>query len=281
MSTVPVRKVIDQWWRELAMMLVAIVWWIPFYFLVNISVRPASDVFKPAIQPPSSVDLSNFATAWKGTAGLPVSTALLNSFIVTVISVLTLVGIGSICAYAISRRRGRMGGLLYGMFAVAIILPFQLGIVPTYAAFRSLGLVGNLAGMIVLEVGLQLPLVVFLYTGFARVLPRDYEEAARVDGAGQFRVFRSVVFPLLRPITGTVAILTSISIWNDFFNPLIFVSGTPSATLPIAIYGFVGEFASQWNVIFAAVIIALLPMLAFFVVAQRQMVKGFAGGLKG
>jgi raffinose/stachyose/melibiose transport system permease protein len=135
--------------------------------------------------------------------------------------------------------------------------------------------------MIVLEVGLQLPMVVFLYTGFARAMPREYEEAALMDGAGQIRVFYSVVFPLLRPVTGTVAILTGISIWNDFFNPLIFVSGTPSATLPIAIYSFVGEYASQWNVIFAAIIIALLPMLAFFLVAQRQMVKGFAGGLKG
>jgi raffinose/stachyose/melibiose transport system permease protein len=275
------KRFLAHWWREVAMILAACLWWIPFYFLINIAVRPDADLLKPATALPSRIDLGNFGTAWQGTAGLPVSTALVNSLIITVISVVILVLIGSACAYAIARRPGRLGTGLYLLFAAAIILPFQLGIVPVYSAFRELGLIGNLAGMIVLEVGLQMPLVVFLYTGFVRTLPRDYEEAARLDGASQFRVFRSVVFPLLRPITGTAAILTSISIWNDFFNPLIFVSGTGSATLPLAIYGFVGEFASHWNVVFAAIIIALLPMLAFFIVAQRQMVKGFAGGLKG
>ncbi|MFF2050290.1 carbohydrate ABC transporter permease [Leifsonia sp. NPDC058194] len=274
-------RVLSQWWRELAMMLVALLWWIPFYFLINIALRPSSELLEPAIKPPSSLDFSNFASAWQGTAGLPISSSMLSSLIVTVASVLILIVIGSACAYTISRRRGALGNVLYLIFAIGIILPFQLGIVPVYSAFRELGLVGNFAGMILLEVGLQLPLVVFLYTGFARALPRDYEEAARMDGASQPRVFFSIVFPLLRPITGTVAILASISIWNDFFNPLIFLGGTDNATLPLAIYSFVGEFTSQWNLIFAAVIIALIPMLAFFIIAQRQMVKGFAGGLKG
>lgn len=278
---ISIGKVISHWWRELAMMVLALVWWIPFYFLINIALRPTSELTRPAVELPLNLDLSNFASAWQGSGGTPVGGALLSSLLITTTSVLILVILGSACAYTISRRQGATGTVLYVLFATAIVLPFQLGIVPVYSAFQSLGLVGNYAGVILLEVGLQLPLVVFLYTGFARALPRDYEEAARLDGASQVRVFFSVVFPLLRPITGTVAILSSISIWNDFFNPLIFLGGSGNTTLPLAIYSFVGEFTSQWNLIFAAVIIALLPMLAFFIIAQRQMVRGFAGGLRG
>ena len=102
-----------------------------------------------------------------------------------------------------------------------------------------------------------MPLTVFLYTGFIRALPREYEEAAQVDGAGLFRTYFRVVFPLLRPVTGTVAVLAGLIIWNDFFLPLIFLSGTTNATLPVAVYSFVGEYASQWNLIFAAVIVSL------------------------
>lgn len=156
----------------------------------------------------------------------------------------------------------------------------QLSIIPLYVAFRPLGLVGTYLGMIILWVGVLMPLVVFLYTGFVRSLPKDYEEAARIDGAGTFRVYRSIVFPLLRPVTGTVAILTGLFIWNDFFVSLIFLGGSTVQTLPVAIYGFVGEYVSQWNFVFAAVIIAIVPIAIFFIFAQRQFIKGFAGGIK-
>jgi raffinose/stachyose/melibiose transport system permease protein len=135
--------------------------------------------------------------------------------------------------------------------------------------------------MIILYTGLLMPLTVFLYVGFIRVMPKDYEESAQVDGASLSRTFFRIVLPLLRPITGTVAVLTSLFIWNDFFNPLIFLSGSNRATLPIAIYSFVNEYSSNWGLIFAAVVIALLPVLAFFLVAQRQLIRGFSGGIRG
>ena len=124
---------------------------------------------------------------------------------------------------------------------VGIILPFQLAIIPLFVAMRDLGLIGNYLGMIVLNVGLLMPLTVFLYTGFIRALPRDYEEAARVDGAGILRTYARVVFPLLWPITATVAVLIGIIVWNEFFIALIFLSGSRDQTLPVALYSFVGD----------------------------------------
>jgi raffinose/stachyose/melibiose transport system permease protein len=125
-----------------------------------------------------------------------------------------------------------------------------------------------------------MPLTVFLYTGFIRAMPREYEEAAQVDGAGAGRTYLRVVFPLLLPVTGTVAIICGLIVWNDFFTPLIFLGGSKNGTLPLAVYSFVGEFASQWNLIFAAVIISLIPIMAFFLIAQKQMIRGFTGGIK-
>ena len=126
-----------------------------------------------------------------------------------------------------------------------------------------------------------MPLTVFLYTGFIRALPRDYEEAAQVDGAGLFRTYTRVVFPLLRPITATVAVLVGVSVWNEFFTALIFLAGSRAETLPVALSSYVGEFSAQWNLVCAGVAISIAPILAFFLFAQRQLIRGFTGGVKG
>ena len=117
-----------------------------------------------------------------------------SSLIITVSSVVGLIVLGSLCAYTIARRTGRLSNAVYVLFVLGIILPFQLAIIPLFIAMQHLGLVGNYLGMIVLNIGLLMPLTVFLYTGFIRALPRDYEEAARVDGAGILRTYARVVF---------------------------------------------------------------------------------------
>ena len=266
--------------RELTMLVLAAVWWIPFYFLVNTALKPNAELFSSPAALPKNVAFGNFHEAWAGSGTGSLGNALKSSFIITGCSVALLVSFGSVAAYVLGRRVGRLSTALYFLFVVAIILPFQLGIVPAYVAIRSIGLGGTYWGLILLYTGLLMPLTVFLYTGFVRTLPRDYEEAAQVDGASLARRFFRVVFPLLGPITGTVAVLTSLIIWNDFFLPLVFLAGTHKVTAPLAIYGFVGEFAARWNLIFAAVIITIAPILVFFLVAQRQLMRGFTGGIK-
>jgi raffinose/stachyose/melibiose transport system permease protein len=263
--------------RELLLLLVAAIWWVPFYFLVIVAVKPDLEALTSPLSFPNEVDLGNFSTAWSDAS---LGRALVNSLLITGGSVLALIALGSICAYTIARRPGRLSTTLYILFVLGIILPFQLGLVPTYAAMRHLHLVGSYLGLILLYTGIWMPFSVFLYTGFVRALPKEYEEAARVDGASMLRTFRRVVFPLLRPVTGTVAIFTGLIIWNDFFLSLIFLNGTEKVPLPVAVYTFVGAFASRWNLIFAAVIVSLLPILIFFLFAQRQLIRGFTGGIK-
>jgi raffinose/stachyose/melibiose transport system permease protein len=263
--------------RELLVLLVAAVWWVPFYFLVIVALKPDIEALQSPLSFPKDVDLGNFSTAWHDAS---LGRALLNSLLITGGSVAALIAIGSVCAYTIARRPGKLGTLLYILFVLGIILPFQLGLVPTYAVMRHLDLVGSYLGIILLYTGIWMPFSVFLYTGFVRALPKEYEEASRVDGASMLRTFRRVVFPLLRPVTGTVAIFTGLIIWNDFFLSLIFLNGTNKTPLPVAVYTFVGAFASRWNLIFAAVIVSLAPIMIFFLFAQRQLIRGFTGGIK-
>jgi raffinose/stachyose/melibiose transport system permease protein len=267
--------------REVGLIVVAMVWWVPFYLLLTVALKSPAEVTRSPFAPPSQLDLNNFGQAWQGSSGVGLGTALLNSALITAGSVFSLIVIGGISAYVVARQGPRLSSALYLAFVLGIILPTQLGIVPIYAALRQVGLLGTHVGAIVLYTGLLLPLSVFLYTGFFRALPRDYEEAAFIDGASRWQAFIRVVFPLLSGITGTVAVLTSLIVWNDFFTQLVFFGGgVNNRTLPVAIYNFVGEYETQWNVVFAAVAIALAPVLALYLFAQRNLMKGFTGGIE-
>jgi raffinose/stachyose/melibiose transport system permease protein len=267
--------------REVAVITVGVVYCIPLIIMVLLSLKSNKDVILDPLGFPTNPDFSNYKKAWSGTSQMSLGQALFNSLVITVASVGIVIILSSMAAYALARRTSRWSTGLYLLFVSGIIVPFQLGVIPLYSAMRKLHLVGTTVGMVLLYVGLLMPLAVFLYAGFIRTLPREYEEAAQVDGAGLLRTFFRIVFPLLRPITGTVAVLAALFTWNEFFLPLIFLGGTKSEPLPVAIYAFVGEFTSQWNLICAAVGISVLPMLIFFLIAQKQLIRGFAGGIRG
>lgn len=267
--------------REFSLILVAAIFCLPGYLLIELSLKTTTQTLTTPFTFPNHLQFSNYQVAWEtgGQSGL--ARAFESSAIITVGTVVLLIAIGSVCAYAIARHKTRMGGLAYVMCLVALILPFQLGVIPMYVVMHHLGLVGNTLGMIILNTGLLMPLPVFLYTGFIRALPSDYEEAAQVDGAGILRTYARVVFPLMRPVTGTVAVLVGVLVWNEFYLALIFLAGSRDETLPVALYTFVGSNVTQWNLIFAAVAISIAPVLAFYLFAQRQLIRGFAGGIKG
>ena len=267
--------------RELVLILLGAVYSLPFYLLVAIALETTAQAYRTPLAFPVPPHFDNFAQAWSTGGRNGLGHALGSSLVITVSSVAGLIALGSLCAYTIARRTGRLSTVVYLTFVLGIILPFQLAIVPLYVAMRHLGLVGNYLGMIVLNVGLLMPLTVFLYTGFIRSLPRDYEEAARVDGAGLLRPYARVVFPLLRPITGTVAVLLGVIVWNEFFVALIFLSGSRYQTLPVALYSYAGEYVTRWNLIYAGVAISIGPVILFYRFAQHQLIRGFSAGVKG
>lgn len=264
--------------RELAFCLGALVFCVPAYFLVTLSLKSPQEIYANPLALPSSLSFTNYSDAWQ-TAHL--GSSLVNSLVITAASVAAMIVLGSLCAYAIAHLNNKLGGVLYATFVLGLIMPIQLAVIPLYSIMRNLGLVGNDLGMVLLYTALGMPLTVMLYVGFIRALPAAYEEAAQTDGAGLFRRWFRVIFPMLKPVTATVAILNGLLVWNDFFLPLIFLSGSGNETLPLALYSFVGEYNSQWQLIMAAVGISTLPILGFYLFAQRHLMQGFAGGIRG
>ncbi|MGH3500643.1 MAG: carbohydrate ABC transporter permease [Nocardioidaceae bacterium] len=261
---------------EVVMIVVTAAFTFPLYILVNLSFR-SSHSTSPVYVPASSPTFDHYAGAWRQ-AGL--GGAILNSVIVTAVSVAVIVLVSSAAAYTLARSTALWSRWTFLLVMLGLLLPFQLGLIPLYTTMRDLGLLGSVWSLILFYSGLQVPFSVFLYTGFIRALPRDYEEAALLDGCGPLRAFFRVLFPLLRPITGTVVILNAVFIWNDFFTPLLYLSGSTQQTIPVAIFEFVGQYFSSWNLVFAGLVIGLAPILLVFFLLQRHIIKGFAGGLK-
>lgn len=257
---------------------IAAIYAFPLYTLFVLSLKSPEEAAESPLSLPSSLYVNNYTEAW-GRADL--GSALFASGFITVISVAITIILASMAGYFLARWTSRWSGWLFATFLVGLIVPFQLALIPLYQLVRDMGLLGSYWSVIVYSVVSNLSLAVFLYTGFLRALGTEYEESAMVDGAGPLRAFWLIVFPLMKPITGTVIILSAIDAWNAFLVPNLFLSGTGRETIPVAIFSFVGEYAAEWHIVFAGLVIGLAPILLAYLLMQKRMIQGFAGGLKG
>ncbi|MEY4423147.1 MAG: hypothetical protein RLZZ258_250 [Actinomycetota bacterium] len=267
--------------RELLVWVFSLILLSPLFLLVINSLKTIEEVTIDPLSLPKNAQFANFGTVLSSsnTASLPLG--LLNSLIVTTIGVCILIVLGSVTAYVLARKMSRLSKAVFYGILVGIIVPAQLGIVPIFVGARSLGLLGNIPGLGVIYGLTLLPLAVFLYAGFVRSIPIDYEEAAFIDGSSKIRTFMRIVFPLLSPATGTVAIMAGIIMWNDFFTPLIFLNGSESPTIGLVIYGYASSaITTEWNLVFALLILAMLPVTALYLMFQKKFIQGFAGGIK-
>jgi len=257
---------------------VTIIFLIPVYILINLSIRPPGDVTS-ALVPSSHVTLENFVNAWHQSS-LP--GAIVTSILITTFSCAAVIAIATMAAYPLARSTARLSNATFYCFLIGLLLPFQLALLPLYEQMRDVGLLGTIWSLVIVYTGIQMPFSIFLITTFLRTsIPLDYEQAARIDGCGNIAAFWYVVVPLLRPVLGTCLILNGVGIWNDFFTPLIYLAGSGHSTIPMAIYQFVGQYSTNWPLVFASLIISMVPILTLFLIFQRYVIRGFAGGLKG
>ncbi len=253
---------------------------IPLLVLIEVAVKSPQESFSNTISLPKHPTLLNFGVAWDQA---DLGTALYNSLLITVLSVIGVVIVGALAAYPLARRTGdRRFNIVYLYFVAGLIIPFQLVLIPLYGLMKDLGFLNSYHGIILLYIAGSLPFVIFLYTGFIKTVPREIEEAAFIDGAGKFRTFWTIIFPLLGPVTATVVITAGVGIWNEFFSALLFLQDSDYHTLPLAILAFVGQFGTSYEPIFATVVMASLPMIIMFFILQRYYIQGLANGaLKG
>jgi raffinose/stachyose/melibiose transport system permease protein len=264
--------------RGLALLIVlfwSVVVLIPLVVLFSVALKSPVDLLNNPMGWPTRFVWSNFADAWNNAA---LGQAFFNSVLITGASVLGLIICGSMAGYPLARYTGPWSRRTYIYFVAGLIIPIQLGLFALYKEMHDLQLINTYYGVILLYIAVNLPFVIFLYTGFIKTVPRELEEAALLDGAGPMQIFWLIVFPLLTPVTATVAIITALSTWNDFFIPLIFLQRDGMQTLTLAIYDFVGQFNNNWSLIFASVIISSLPLILLFLILQRYFIKGIAAG---
>lgn len=248
----------------------------PIVLVVMNSFKARNAIFGSPISPPTAATFSTIGYETINRRG-EFPTWLTNSVIVTGGSLLLVILFGAMAAFALSRYRFR-GSVLLGLYlAVGIMIPIRLGTVSILNIIVGLGLGNTLVALILVYTAAGLPLAVFVLSNFFREVPRELEDAARVDGAGHFRIF-VMVLQLARPALAAVAILTMIPIWNDLWWPLILAPGRSTATLTLGTQQFLGQFVSDFNAVLAALTIAIIPMLVLYVLFNRQFIRGLMGG---
>jgi raffinose/stachyose/melibiose transport system permease protein len=248
----------------------------PIVLIVMNSFKARGAIFGAPLAPPSATTFSTIGYDTITKRG-EFPTWLSNSVIVTGVVLLLVLVLGSMAAFALARYRFPGSRMLGLYLALGIMIPIRLGTVSILNLVVGLGLGNTLLALILVYTAAGLPLAVFVLSNFFREVPRELEDAARVDGAGHFRIFGMVV-QLARPAIAVVGILTMIPVWNDLWWPLILAPGRSTATLTLGTQQFLGQFVSDFNAVLAALTIAMIPMLLLYVVFNRQFIRGLMGG---
>jgi multiple sugar transport system permease protein len=232
---------------------------------------------------PNNPTLENYAKVSEGIAGVPMWRFFANSLIIAVGSVIGVVLSSALAAYAFARIQFKGLGIFFAAMIGTLLLPFHVLIIPQYIIFNRLGLIDTFIPLLLPKFLATEAFFVFLLVQFIRQMPRDMDEAARIDGAGHFRIFWSIILPLIRPALITCSIFAFIWAWNDFLGPLLYLTSPENYPLPIALRLYVDQSSSSdYGATVTASFIALLPVLLFFLVFQRFLVDGVATqGLKG
>jgi len=200
-----------------------------------------------------------------------------NSLVVTVVSLATILFIGAMAAFALSEYRFP-GNALMGLYlSFGIMIPIRLGTVSILRLMVGLGLVNTLGALILVYIAQGLPLTIFILTQFMRQVPHELKEAARIDGASEYRIFW-LVLPLVRPALGAIGIFTMIPIWNDLWFPLILAPSDKTATVTLGVQQFLGQFVSDWNAVLASLTLAMIPILVLYIIFSRQMMRSITAG---
>jgi len=248
---------------------------IPFYFVLVNSFKDNAGILIDAAALPKEWIADNFSRVW---TLLDFPSAFWNSLLVTVLSDVGLVVISSMAAWRLVRTPGRFSQALFALFVAAMVIPFQTIMIPLVKLGASLQLVNSIPGLVFMYFGFGVSITVFLYHGFVKTVPLEIEESADIDGCSPFGVFWRIVFPLLQPITITVLILNTLWFWNDYLLPRLMLQDEELRTIPVAMSALFAQYNKQWDLGLAGLVIGTLPIIVFFLLLQKHIIKGIAAG---
>ena len=252
---------------------------LPLYLTIVIAFKQPSEMtnsISGILSLPKAWSLNNFREAMEIT---DFWRSLSNSLLITVATVVLSIAVHSLMGYALGRNKAgsKFYSFVYLFIVSGMFVPFAILMMPLAKQTAELGL-ANWFGVILLYVVFYMPMNVLLYSGYLVNIPMALEEAAKVDGASTWRTYWKIIFPIMRPMHATVAVLTALAVWNDVMTPLVIMAGSGQNTLPLAQLNFQTQFGTNYNLAFASYILALIPILLFYIVCQKQIINGVANG---
>ncbi len=284
------RKRLHLLWLYVILIAGGVVMLVPFVWMVTTSLKTRAEVFSsPMLSFPSGLHFENYERMWNALPGVTFGDFFLNSFKIATLNTVGVLISCSLAAFAFAVLRFRAKGLLFALVMATLIIPFQVVLVPNFILYRTLPDPFSDSGNFI---GTQEPLWIgaflggafgiFLIRQFFLTIPRELPDAARVDGASPWGIFRHIYLPLAKPVLATLAIFTFMWSWNDLINPLIYLRDLPDYTTTVGLAFFQGQYVGKWPEMMAGTVVSIIPMVLLFVIAQQYFVRGIAiSGLKG
>jgi len=265
------RQSASKWALTLIMILVALVFFYPVIYVLINAFKPDALIAVDPVGLPRSFYPDNFIRAW---TVMEFPKVFLNTLVITVFGLGGIILISSMAAYMLARTDTKISWGLYGYFVFALVIPFQIIMVPVAVLAADLNLM-SIPGIIPMYWGLGCPTAIFMFHGFVKSVPRELEESAAIDGAGQMYIFFNIVFPLLKTIIATIAVIDALWLWNDFLLPLIVVK---QGTIQLAQMKFNGQFLKEYGAMTASLTLSAFPIVVFYLALQKYIIKGIAAG---
>ncbi|WP_283402401.1 carbohydrate ABC transporter permease [Halorubrum sp. DM2] len=278
----PLREIVSEFADKLTLLglfVIAGVFLFPVALLVLTSFKSRSEIFTNPLAFPETFQLENYLNAWT-TGGF--EQYFINSVIVVGISLVLILLLSSLAAYALVQFDFPANNIMFVFFLAGFMIPPQVLLVPLYSIMNALELLNTYFSLIFAYVAFGLPFSIFLLRQFFVTIPDTYAEAARIDGCNEFQVFFRVYLPLALPALAAVAIYQFVFLWNEFLYAIIFITDDAMRTLPAGLMAFQGQYSADWAQLFAGIVIAVAPTVLFFLLFQRQFIRGISmGGTKG
>lgn len=276
-----IRKLIANLWVDVvSLIVISIMFVVPFIFIFLTAAKPRTEAAMFEFSWPSQFQLLENIKEVVEFGDGRIFLAFANSIFITVASVALIVLLSALVAFVLQRRRDRVASAVSSIMLAGLIIP--PAVVPTIFVLQQIGLYRTLWGMIMVQVAYTMPFAILVFRTFMASIPGEIDEAAIIDGASPMQMFFYVILPLLRPAIITVIVVSSVGIYNDFTGPLYFLPGSQNVTVQVTLFSYISQFTSQWNLLFANVVLITIPPLIMFMFFQRQIVAGMtAGAIKG
>ncbi|SHF29727.1 carbohydrate ABC transporter membrane protein 2, CUT1 family [Caldanaerobius fijiensis DSM 17918] len=247
----------------------------PFFIVLINSFKDRKEILTNPLALASKLNFSNYTEAF---SKMNYIHGFINSLIITVFSVLLITILSSMTAYIFARKKWKFNQFMFFLMVASMIIPFQGIMIPLVKIYGSIGMLNSKWALIYMYVGFGASLAVFMYHGFIKSIPLELEEAAIIDGCNQLQTYFKIVFPLLKPVTMTIAILDILWIWNDFLLPSLVLMVPEQRTLPLSVFYFYGTYTIEYGLATAGLVLAIIPVIIVYIIMQKHIIKGVLQG---